>query len=449
MTVYRADFALTDDVVLADVLIRTEASRLSEIRAWSQDDESSEFVRLDGVVLPGFANTHSHAFLRALRGRTHDDGGSFWTWRERMYELAAVLHPDSYYELARATFGEMALAGVTSVGEFHYLHHQADGRPYADANAMGHALIAAAADAGIRITLLDVCYLTGGLNDAGYQPLSRSQLRFSDGQAGDWADRVGSLSAADHVRVGAAIHSVRATPPKAIREVVRASTGRPLHFHLSEQSAENAASMAHFGRTPTQLLAECGALGPDSTAVHATHLTTHDIALLGATSTACCFCPTTERDLADGIGPALALRHVGAPLNVGSDQHAVIDLIEEARAVEMHERLTSHKRGQHTPVQLLEMLTSAGQRALGWGDAGSLSVGARADLVCLRLDSVRTVGSLPDQVLLTAATADVDTVVVDDRVIVRGGTHASIDVPNALGGAISRLWRDVERASRS
>jgi cytosine/adenosine deaminase-related metal-dependent hydrolase len=173
------------------------------------------------------------------------------------------------------------------------------------------------------------------------------------------------------------------------------------------------------------LLAEAGALGPLTSAVHATHLTDHDIALLGTSHTTSCFCPTTERDLADGIGPARELHDAGSDLSLGSDQHAVIDLIEEARALEMHERLASRQRGRFTPGQLVDALTVNGHRSLGWNDAGRIEVGARADLVAIRLDSVRTSGSEPGQILLSATASDVDTVIVDGTVIISGGQHAS------------------------
>ncbi len=405
-------------------------------------------VRLAGVVLPGFANAHSHAFHRALRGRTHDRGGTFWSWRERMYAVASRLDPDSYLALARATFAEMALAGVTSVGEFHYLHHGPSGVPYDDPNAMGRALIEAARQAGIRITLLDTCYLAGGLSAEGYAPLSPEQQRFGDASAEAWAARVAALDGggadggggAPGALVGAAIHSVRAVPREALSTVVRAAQGRPLHVHVSEQPAENAACLAAHGMTPTALLADAGALGPLTTAVHATHLTDDDVALLGAGGVTVAFCPTTERDLADGIGPARALLSAGAPLALGSDQHAVIDLIEEARALEMHERLASGQRGRLTPTQLVEALTAAGQRSLGWTDAGRLEVGARADLVAVRLDSVRTAGADPAQVVLAATASDVDTVLVDGRVVVSQGRHLLGDVASLLADAIAPLW---------
>jgi cytosine/adenosine deaminase-related metal-dependent hydrolase len=172
--------------------------------------------------------------------------------------------------------------------------------------------------------------------------------------------------------------------------------------------------------------------------VHATHLTDEDIATLGRTGTSVCLCPTTERDLADGIGPARALHDAGCRLCLGSDQHAVIDLLEEGRALEMHERLTSLQRGRFTPVELLAAMTRHG--CIGWDDAGRLEVGARADLVAVRLDSVRTVGSSAEQVLLTATAADVDTVVVDGSVVVSGGQHRYGDTARLLDDAITPLW---------
>jgi formiminoglutamate deiminase len=404
-------------------------------------------VDLPGVVLPGFANAHSHAFHRALRGRTHGDGGTFWTWRERMYEVAGALDPDLYYELARAVYGEMVLAGVTCVGEFHYVHHAPDGSPYADPNAMGEALRHAARDAGVRLTLLDACYLSGGLDAGGYLPLSPRQQRFGDADAGRWAERVAAMPDDDRTRVGAAIHSVRAVPREQIPVVVAAAQGRPLHAHLSEQPAENLACLAAFGRTPTRLLGEAGALGGRTTVVHATHLSADDIDDLGRTGTSSCFCPTTERDLADGIGPAMQLRLAGSPLCLGSDQHAVIDMLEEARALEMHERLTHRERGRLPITELVAALSAQGHRSLGWPDAGRIAVGCRADLVAIASDTVRTAGSYPSQIVLAAFASDIDTVVVDGRIVVAGGRHHAIDVSGELESSIGRVWRRVAEAT--
>jgi formiminoglutamate deiminase len=393
-------------------------------------------VRLAGVVLPGFANAHSHAFHRALRGRTHADGGTFWTWRDHMYEIAAMLDPDSYRRLATAAYAEMALAGVTCVGEFHYVHHAPDGTPYDDPNAMGEALREAARAAGIRLTLLDTCYLTGGVGE----PLSTAQRRFGDGDAERWAERVAALRPDPTTRIGVAIHSVRAVPAEQIATVVAASSGRPLHVHLSEQRAENEASLAAYAATPTHLLHDHGALGPATTAVHATHLTENDISLLGRAGATACFCPTTERDLADGIGPARALHDGGSPLALGSDQHAVVDMFEEARALEMHERLATGQRGRFAPDELMSALTRSGHSSLGWPEAGRIEVGAPGDLVAVRLDTPRTAGVDPTQVVFAATNADVDTVVVGGRAVVQAGGHLLGDIGRLLGEAVDAVW---------
>jgi formiminoglutamate deiminase len=397
-------------------------------------------VELPGLVLPGFANAHSHAFHRALRGRTQGEKGSFWTWRERMYTVAERLDPELYLALARATYAEMALSGVTAVGEFHYLHHGAGGRPYAQPNAMGEALVAAAAAAGIRLTLLDTCYLAGGLGPEGHLPLDPVQQRFGDGHVDGWAARFASLSSARSLQIGAAVHSVRAVPAEALGTVAEVAGDRPLHVHVSEQSAENAACLAFYGLTPTALLHAEGVLGRSTTAVHATHLSPADIVTLGETETVSCFCPTTERDLADGIGPARALLDAGSPLCLGTDQHALIDLLEEVRALEMDDRLASGERGRFSTVELIDSLTAAGQASIGWSDAGRLEVGGRADLVAVRLDSIRTAGSAPEQAILAAGAADVDTVVVDGATVVSGGQHVLGDVGRLLSDAIEPLW---------
>ncbi len=433
-----APYALLPGGLARDVTLEEAGGRFTAV---TPESEPAGAQRLPGIALPGFANCHSHAFHRALRGRTHDGGGDFWTWRERMYAVASRLDPESYLALARATYAEMALAGVTSVGEFHYVHHGPGGVPYDDPNAMSAALREAARDAGIRLTLLDTCYLAGGLDPGGHLPLSAGQQRFSDGSAERWATRVAQLQESPGVRIGVAAHSVRAVPRSALPTIVEVAAGRPLHVHLSEQPAENLAALKHYGRTPTELLADAGMLGPATTAVHATHLTGADIAALGASGTTCCFCPTTERDLADGIGPAGRLTAAGARLSFGSDQHAVIDLLEEARAVEMHQRLESLRRGHFSPADLLEALTAHG--SLGWADAGRLAPGARADLVAVRLDTVRTAGTEPGQVLLAATAADVDTVVVEGRTVVAGGAHVLGDVGRLLADAITPLWRDT------
>ncbi len=438
MTAWFAEHALLPDGPARDVRFEVADGRFDAVTPGGSAEGAQ---RLPGVVLPGLANCHSHAFHRALRGRTHGDGGTFWTWREQMYRLAGQLDPDRYRDLARAAYAEMALAGITTVGEFHYLHHAPSGRPYEDPNAMAAALQDAARDAGVRLTLLDTCYLAGGLTADGHRPLDELQRRFADRDADAWAARVAELRDDDGFRAGAAIHSVRAVPAAAMPEVRAAAGDRPLHVHLSEQPAENDACLAHYGCTPTALLDRAGVLGPRTTAVHATHLTGADIDALARTATTACFCPTTERDLADGIGPAAALAAAGAGLSLGTDQHAAVDIFEEARAVELDERLASGRRGRFAPSALLA--AAARHDTLGVADAGRLEPGARADLVAVRLDSVRTAGTDPGQIVFCAAAADVATVLVDGRAIVRDGEHALGDVGRLLQDAIAAAWRNA------
>ncbi|MEU6000072.1 formimidoylglutamate deiminase [Streptomyces sp. NPDC047197] len=443
---YWLEHAWLDPTVEPGVAVEVTGDRITAVRKGVDSPPPGATV-LRGLTVPGLANTHSHAFHRALRGTVQVGSGTFWTWREVMYSVADRLTPQTYHALARAVYAEMALAGITTVGEFHYLHHGPGGTPYADPNAMGEALIQAAGDAGIRITLLDTAYVASGLlTESRGEPPNRHQLRFSDGTTEAWAERASALKDRDHARVGAAIHSVRAVPARQLGVVAEWASARnaPLHVHLSEQTAENEACQAVHGRTPTQLLADHGVLGARTTGVHNTHLTDEDIALLGRTTTGTCMCPTTERDLADGIGPAVRLQRAGSPLSLGSDSHAVIDILEEARAMELNERLRSHTRGHWTAAALLRAATADGHAALGWADAGVIEAGALADFATVALDSVRTAGPLPrlaaETAVFAATASDVRHTVVGGRHVVRDGEHALVpDVASALTEAIAAL----------
>lgn len=389
-----------------------------------------------GLTLPGLANTHSHVFHRALRGRTGgaDRGGqgSFWTWREQMYALAARLDPDTLFALARATYREMVLAGVTAVGEFHYLHHRPDGSPYPE-HAMEQALAAAAGEAGIALTLLDTCYLE--VDPSGVQ------RRFSDGDAAGWCRRADALAAVlpDDVVLGAAIHSVRAVRRDDLPIVAAWARDRsaPLHVHLSEQPAENDACREAWGCTPTELLARTQVLGPDLTVVHATHLTETDIALLGGAGVRLALCPTTERDLADGIAPAGRLIDAGATLTLGSDSNVVVDLLEEARGAEAHERLATGRRGRWSGDALLRAATSDGSDALGRPGDARIAKGARADLVTLDLGTPRTAGVPPATAALAATAADVV------RVVTAGQQRHAAGSGAELAAAVRRAWGET------
>lgn len=394
------------------------------------------------VRVPGPVNAHSHAFHRILRGRTHEGeaggAGDFWTWREQMYAAAEHLDPAGYEQLATAVFAEMVVTGFTAVGEFHYLHHGTDGAPY-PYHDMERALARAARAAGIRLVLLDTCYLSGGLDAEGNPVgLNPTQLRFSDGDAAGWVGRHTALRAAlaaeepaaeaegaGLVTLGAAIHSVRAVPVPALKVIAAAlDPGEPLHVHLSEQPAENQACLAAHGVSPTALLAGQGLLGPRLSAVHATHLTAADIRALGEAGCSIVMCPTTEADLADGIGPARELADAGANIALGTDQHAVIDPYLEMRALEYGERLRTGIRGRFAPAELAAASRTGGLR--------SLSLPENDDHVLVEAASLRTAGSRVAQLPLTATAADVHAVVINGVEVAREGIHIRLGDPAAL-----------------
>jgi formiminoglutamate deiminase len=285
------------------------------------------------------------------------------------------------------------------------------------------------------LTLLDTIYLGAGFDGAPLEPVQR---RFADASVAAWSERLSSIAVGPRARVGAGIHSVRAVPSSLFAEIGAASIGLPLHAHVSEQPAENEASLRATGRTPTELFARAGLLGPDFTAVHGTHLTATDIALLGATGSTVCFTPTTERDLADGIGPASALRDAGARLSLGSDQNAVIDPFEELRGLEMDDRLASGERGRFTPLELLAAASANGYSSLGW-NGGRIEPGSVCDLVVIDRSTPRTAGSRADQAWLAATSADVTAVIVGGVSRVVDGRYAGDDVGEMLRDAIGRL----------
>lgn len=426
MSAYWLEHAVVDGVVLGGVRVEHGAGR---IRTVALAPPAPGDTRLAGLTLPGIANAHSHAFHRALRGRTHGDGGDFWSWRERMYAASAALDPDRYHALATAVFAEMLQAGYTAVGEFHYVHRD-------PTTVMADAVSQAAKDAGIRLTLLHTLYRHGGRDaDGRALPLSGAQRAFGDADVDAWLRRHEQLPDAATVKRGAAVHSMRAVDPDDVARVAAATGGEPFHAHVSEQPAENAHVVAAFGRTPVAVLRDAGALGARFTAVHATHVTAQDVADLAGSFV--CACPTTERDLADGLGPVRAFADAGATVVVGSDQHVVVDPFDELRALEGHERLRTARRGVFTPAELLTAATTAGYRSLGW--TGGISPGAVCDLVTVRTATPRTAGAALDQLWLAASAADVAHVVVDGVAVVAGGRSRGGDVGARLSAAIGEV----------
>ena len=458
-TRYWCESAWIDGAVAHGVLLSADDTGTLTAVETGIDTAPSDAEAVSGFVLPGGVNAHSHAFHRMLRGRTHGDGGTFWTWREVMYSVAAKLDPQAYETVARAVFAEMLAGGYTSVGEFHYVHHAQDGTPYGterprgDANddaghrahAMERALARAAASAGIRIRLLDTCYLTGGIDSE----LSAEQARFGDGTIDGYMDRHAGLIGAfadefpvetpgeSFVHVGAAIHSIRAVPAANLQRFTELSG--PVHVHLSEQPAENEASQEAYGATPTEVLARSGVVDDRLSAVHATHLSEEDIAILGGSRSTIVMCPCTEADLADGIGPARELADAGAVISLGSDQHVVLDALRETQGLEAGERLRSGQRGRFSPAELITALTEGGARSLDL-PVGALEVGKACDFVAVRTDSMRTMGSLDEQIILTASASDVHLTVSGGKVRVRDGVHTELgDIAELYAQAFAAL----------
>lgn len=399
--------------------------------------------RLPGLVMPGAANCHSHTFQRALRG-LGGAGATFWSWRTTMYAVANRLTPELYRQYARAVYEEMLLAGYTTVAEFHYVHHQWDGTPHDRANAMGEALAEAAQEAGIRLTLLDTCYLRSNIDG---DPVGPEQRRFSDGTANAWSERMDALDAQlagrPGVRVGAAIHSVRACQPaeaEVVAEWTRAHGCRPLHLHLSEQPDENEACQERFGCSPTELLAASGIWGPSTVAVHATHVSDSDVATMAAAGSSVVLCPSTEADLADGLPPTLRLRDAGVRIGIGSDENVTIDPFDELRRIDTCARLTTGKRDLLMPADLVRIACANGQAICGWPECGALGIGAPADFVVLSCESPRTSGATPDGVPMVASSADVRDVFVAGERVVRDGRSRLGDPARELS-SISELLR--------
>jgi formiminoglutamate deiminase len=428
------DRLLREGVLERGVLFESDAAG-SVVTETTGTAAPADATLLD-LAAPGFANAHSHAFHRALRGRSHESG-SFWTWRELMYRAAARLDPATYRDFAAAVFSEMVATGWTSVGEFHYVHHRPDGTPYDD-HAMEIALADAAAEAGIRLVLLDTCYLAGGIG----RPLTVEQARFGDADAGAWLDRWHSLHAAlagrsELVTLGAALHSVRGVPREALGRVARElPRDVPLHIHLSEQPAENDDCVVAYGLTPAQLLAEEGVLSTRLSVVHATHLTEGDVRLLGEAGVHAVLCPTTEADLGDGIGPAVELMEAGATLAIGSDQNAVVDPLLELRGLEAGERLRSLRRGRIAPESLWRIGSAGGYGSLGLAEPARL--GGPLDLVELDPFSLRTAGSRIEQLPLAATAADVKRTIVGGRII----EHDEVAVAERLRRCIAALFEE-------
>lgn len=370
--------SIADDGAIAEVAPRTADALVTD--------------PLPGVaLLPGFVNAHSHVFQRALRGHTHrplSQQDTFWTWRRAMYAEAGRLDPDQLYVSALRTYREMLAAGYTTVGEFHYVHHQPDGQPYANPNAMSEAVLQAGREAGIRVVLLMTAYAQSGFN----QPPEEGQRRFCDATVEAYLDRVDELRVAG-VPIGVAPHSVRAVPENWFRAIAEYSRTHklPLHVHADEQVAEIEQAQSAHGCTPIELLERFGALHEHTTVIHATHANAREIELLAENGCTVCVCPTTEGDLGDGIAPYAELRAAGIPLAIGADSNTCLDPIEELRWAEYTARMRYQRRRVLIADELaspgpflLATGTASGARALGLA-SGEIAVGRPADLVAVNL----------------------------------------------------------------
>lgn len=392
-TAYVAPWAFVEGAVRCDVRFDVDGDgRLVGVGNANESGEAPLRRNFgNALVLPGFINAHSHAFQRGIRGQTHrrvPGENSFWSWRTAMYAAANTLDPDGLYTITRSAFAEMLRAGITHVGEFHYVHHQADGTPYNDPNELSWRVVQAARDVGIRLTLLEVFYARAG---AGQPPLPE-QRRFCDADVDAYLSRVDSLRAAG-VDVGITPHSIRAASAGQIRALVEYASQHDLvlHTHLSEQPRENEECQAEHGNSPAGVFESCGAFERPSsfTAVHATHLSDADFDRL-RTQTVCA-CPTTEADLGDGILDAARLAAGGTTLALGSDSNAIIDLVQEARLLEMDDRLARGSRcrlndasGALGPA-LANAATRGGATSLGT-PGGALRTGDPFDAIVVDLD---------------------------------------------------------------
>lgn len=405
-----ADLALvTPGDLRSKMVVTVEGGRIVGLEEGEPEGSDSAV----GFLMPGACNGHSHAFHRGLRGRAMQGADDFWRWREAMYRLAERLEPDTYLELATLVFREMRLAGFTSVGEFHYLHHGANAQTYADRNAMGRALIEAARRAQVRLGLIDVAYLHGGLGDAGYLPLQGVQRRFGDVDVETYLDRVGELDDSAMVRIVRGAHSLRAVSLSELAVIVEAVDGAPWHLHLMEQAREVDAFVGYYGERPLRLLEDRGLIGPSTTLVHLNQVIESELACLVRTGAVNCACPSTEEDLGDGLSPAGRILRAGARVSIGTDQHVHIDALLEASRIDAHERLRTHQRSSVHTDALWSTLWA--HDTIGFGEAGRIAPGALADLVALDLSEPGIAGVDPVELVRLGTRAAITKVWVDGR----------------------------------
>ena len=423
----------------------------------------TQIVRLPGkALLPGFINVHSHSFQRLIRGRTESrrsGGRDFWSWRGAMYHAAASLSPEQVYHVARMAFLEMALAGTTAVGEFHYVHRTPEGKAYPEPNLLAHQVIAAARSVGIRIALLRTAYQRAGFE----LPPDPGQMRFLESTEEFLAnvDGLHRQYQSNAAWVGVAPHSVRAVPMDAIVPMVEYARARqmPVHMHVSEQVAEVTACRHEYGTTPVRLLARHGVLDDRFTAVHAIHIDPEEMDMFAASRATICSCPTTERNLGDGIFSAREVMGRGVSVAFGSDSQAQIDPLEDARELEYHLRLQQQRRslldgidGQELAARLFRCTTANGASALGC-KAGELEAGKLADFFTVELNDISIAGSSGEDLLpmivfglQRSAIADV---AVGGKFVVRDHRHLQLEeILNEYQEVAGKVWQTPQLAAK-
>jgi formimidoylglutamate deiminase len=438
-TFYRPELLYSNGRFIANGGVLVSESGLFLETAQNLETSSARIVNLPGkAILPGLVNVHSHSFQRLIRGKSESriiSGKDFWSWRGTMYHAASQLDPQDVYDVARMAFLEMVLAGTTTVGEFHYLHNAANGQPYDDPNLLSKQVIAAAQSVGIRIALLRTAYLRSGYE----LPRDPGQIRFFESM-GNFLENMTTLiedcsANPTEVRFGVAPHSIRAVPLPDLKEIAVWARARrlPLHMHVAEQVAENTACLREYGHTPVDLFNRERILGPDFTAVHAIHINPDEIAMLANADSIICSCPTTERNLGDGILAADNVMAAGIRVALGSDSQAQIDPLEDARELDYHLRLEQQQRAILDQIAakplaswLFDCATVHGAQALAL-PGGDLTAGSLADFFTVDLHDVSISGHSAEDLLpilvFSLNRSAIRDVVVNGRFILRDQQH--------------------------
>jgi len=440
--VWLPDLVYADGRFQADRAVVCDDGKVVQI---VDGNQAANAIRLrNRALLPGLVNAHSHAFQRVIRGRTErrsqNTTDSFWTWREQMYTAANRLEPEDIYDASRMAFLEMALTGITAVGEFHYIHHARDGSIYSDPNLLSREVIRAARDVSIRIALLRVAYARAGFQT---DP-NPQQIRFIESSPDTYLKHLEQLMGVPELNdgmgwAGVAPHSVRAVPFDYLKHIVAFANERalPVHMHVAEQAAEMVACMEEYGRSPIALLDTEGLLSPRFTAVHAIRIAHEDFDTMARTGVLVCACPTTERNLGDGILPVYGYFKDGVPVALGTDSQIQIDLLEDARELEYHLRLYHKERNVLAPEndasssalarRLFECATINGAKSIGFHGGGKLEPGAPADFFTVDLDDPSIAGASPDDLLanivFSLSRTAVRDVVVAGKQIIENGKH--------------------------